>query len=82
MKIKITDVGALQILRAGEWKAQICPFMGLNESCGDWCPHFQELTDFDGSQMFVYGVVLCMGTRLCGHQEDFSDERKYPKIPA
>lgn len=39
MKIKINRMGFLFIERAGEMKAQMCPYRDMS-NCGDWCPLF------------------------------------------
>ena len=48
---KITSIGELKIIRGGQWRKQMCPFVldpgGEYSSatylpCGDWCPLFGE----------------------------------------
>lgn len=85
MKIVIDANGWLNIERAGELVAQMCPHDDNESACGHWCPHFGEPYRKPDSTCTTAQMVdklrLCHGTVLTGSITDFrkSEEHKEAK---
>ena len=64
MKARITEIGVLQIERAGEWKTQFCPYHA--KFCGDWCPSFDEDASLNKTDLMVCGIPFSVVEDLRG----------------
>ena len=79
MKGKI-DKASLWIMRGGEFKRQMCPFVqdsGLEfppQPCGGWCPLFGEPIHSSFPSPGVVSLEICGGKTL--RFDEFTDERE------
>lgn len=70
MKIKINNLGYLEIMRGSKWKPQECPF--TDAMCGDWCPRFRDPV-YGGDSETLGLLELCDGAIW---SDDIIDERE------
>jgi len=78
MKVKVSKLGHLYVLRGDEYKLQHCPFShtvpepGIVEAypCGDWCPLFMI---FKGSKQST--LSLCHEEYLVDIEEEEEGEK-------
>jgi hypothetical protein len=74
MQGKIDENGALWIMRAGEWRKQMCPFAADQASCsGRWCPLFGE-----PEKLSIPLTSLSLCHKMLSF-EVFTDERNPPE---
>ena len=73
MKIKISEMGVLELERKANFKIQSCPYGSGGEYCGDWCPMFGEPEPYvDIVTVYEGGVAKSNKLSLC-HAELIGD---------